>query len=166
MEKTQSKPDYKDKFVAYIDILGWKNLVEASERGTGMPLARLLRELEKFGGDREAALNGPRSSVYADRALDFQVTQVSDCAVISSAASPKGLGAIIFHCYITALNFLASGIMCRGYITMGSVFHERGQPIGTAYQEACGREKGVEIFKFDADDRGTPFIEIDAKVCN
>ena len=34
--------NFKDKFIGFVDILGFKKLVEVAEAGTGMPLAELL----------------------------------------------------------------------------------------------------------------------------
>jgi hypothetical protein len=33
-----SNPEFKDKFIGFMDILGFKKLVEAAETETGMPL--------------------------------------------------------------------------------------------------------------------------------
>ncbi|MEJ1382025.1 MAG: hypothetical protein RPU52_06245 [Candidatus Sedimenticola sp. (ex Thyasira tokunagai)] len=57
------------------------------------------------------------------------------------------------------------GIMCRGYITKGSIYHHNNQVIGTGYQKAYSNESGVSAFKHEADERGTPFVEIDPIVC-
>jgi len=165
MSHLKQEPRFEEKFIAYVDILGWKSLVEASEAGTGIALERLLGELKKFGGSQEPDSQSSHFNVYSNRGLDFCVTQVSDCAVISSAISPRGLDAIISHCWFVALNFLASGIMCRGYITKGRIFHNQGQIIGTGYQQAYEKERGVKFFQQHADDLGTPFIEIDKSVC-
>jgi hypothetical protein len=34
--------DFNEKFIGFVDILGFKNLVEAAENRTGMPLSSLL----------------------------------------------------------------------------------------------------------------------------
>ena len=41
----------KDKFTGFVDILGFKKLVEAAETGAGMPLNNLL---EQFSHDYRA----------------------------------------------------------------------------------------------------------------
>jgi hypothetical protein len=57
--------------------------------------------------------------------------------------------------------------MCRGYITRGSIFHHGNQVIGTGYQKAYKTsEYGVTAFKKEANERGTPFVEIDPVVCD
>jgi hypothetical protein len=67
------------------------------------------------------------------------------------------------------MHLLDSGIMCRGYITRGPIFHTHEHfPIGTGYQRAYEFEAGkrVTAFKRDADERGTPYVEVDRVVCD
>jgi hypothetical protein len=62
------------------------------------------------------------------------------------------------------MRLLESGIMCRGYITRGRIFHTETQVIGTGYQKAFENEGKVAAFKREADERGTPFVEVDRAV--
>ena len=54
--------------------------------------------------------------------------------------------------------------MCRGYITRGNIHHTEDQIIGTGYQRAYEMESQVSVFKVQADERGTPFVEVDNSV--
>lgn len=165
--------DFKEKFIAFVDILGFKSLVEASEAGTGLSVEELSKLLESFGSpdirDRLEKL-GPiccPESKYIERNLDFRLSQVSDCAVISTEISPAGAINLIHHCWGTVLAFLERGIMCRGYITRGRIHHAATQfPIGTGYHNAYAAEGQVSFFKRQADERGTPFVEVDRVVCD
>ena len=56
--------------------------------------------------------------------------------------------------------------MCRGFVTLGNIFHTDDQFVGTGHQKAQERESGGSAFKREADERGTPFIEIDQSVCD
>src|SRR5690606_5277877 len=69
-------------------------------------------------------------------------------------------------CCSAVMGLLALGIMCRGYITRGSIYHNEGQVIGSGYHQAYESEQGVSVFKLEADERGTPFVEVDPIVCN
>jgi len=163
--------EFKDKFVAFIDVLGFEKMVEAAEAGTGMPLTKLLEMLKELGRpeDRERIKkHGPRvcpQSTFVQRDLDFQLTQISDCVVVSCEVSPAGVINLIDHCWGAVIQLLTKGIMCRGYITRGSVYHSGTQVIGTGYQQAFSKEAGVTAFKREADERGTPFVEVDHVVC-
>ena len=62
------------------------------------------------------------------------------------------------------MRLMLEGILCRGSITRGMIFHTENQVIGSGYQEAYMSESAVTAFKKDADERGTPFVELDQKV--
>lgn len=53
--------DYKEKVIAFIDIIGFKDIVEKSESGEGKSLNEILEILKIF--------NKPRDTVCADHYL-------------------------------------------------------------------------------------------------
>lgn len=167
-----SDTEFKDKFIGFVDILGFKELVKAAEAGTGMSLAELLEILNDLGApeDQEHFKKyGPTTcpeSTYVQRDLNFRLTQISDCLVVSSEASPAGVINLVSHCWGAVIKLLTKGILCRGYITRGSVFHTDTQFIGSGYQEACSKEKHVTAFIREAEKSGTPFVEVDPVVCD
>lgn len=172
MKKLMSDTEFKDKFIGFVDVLGFKSIVKAAESGSGMSLPELLELLKELGTpeDREHHIKyGPITcpeSRYIQRHLDFQVTQISDCVVVSSEVSPAGVINLVNHCWGAVIGLLTKGVMCRGYITRGSVHHTGDQIIGSGYEEAYSREAEVAAFKRKADERGTPFVEVDPVVCN
>jgi len=161
---------FSDKFIAFVDILGFKQLVSESEAGRGLPLVELLEALKSLGtgGERSAIEQSGFTwcpvAPYIQNHLDFRVTQISDCAIVSAEVSPAGLVNLVGHCWSAATRLLEQGLMCRGYVTRGSIYHVDGQVVGTGYQKAYSAEPGVAAFKIEADERGTPFIEIDPEV--
>jgi hypothetical protein len=164
--------EFKKKFIGFVDILGFKKLVESAERGMGMPLQEILGLVKELGTPEDHMKFGeyrpmtcPRSKcVQLD--LDFRLTQISDCVVVSVEVSPAGVINLIKHCWGAVIKLLDKGIMCRGYITLGSVYHTDTQIIGSGYQEACHKESHVTAFRREADERGTPFVEVDTVVCD
>ncbi|MDZ7860796.1 MAG: hypothetical protein U5O15_09085 [Candidatus Krumholzibacteriota bacterium] len=162
--------EFKEKFIAYIDILGFKKLTEAAEKGTGPKLSELLEYTKILGatGDKEGykryGITTCPESETIETDIDYQITQVSDCAVISVEISPGAIINLVSSCWTTVLYLLRQGLMCRGYITRGTIYHNGEQVVGTGYQEAYERERGVSAFKRNADERGTPFVEIDKMV--
>jgi len=162
--------EFQRKIIAFIDILGWKSLVQRAESGDGIPLSELVALLDCFGTRKERDTfkkNGPQccpAAQYKARNLDFRLKQESDCAIVSAEISPAGVINLISHCWRTVYRFLEHGIMCRGYIKFGSVYHDERYIIGTGYQEAFDAEAKVTAFKSDADDRGTPFVQVDPEV--
>lgn len=162
--------DFSDKFVAFVDVLGFKNLVAESERGTGIPLRELLELLQKLGTGNERARFEKHGAGWCPMAprvaknLDFRVTQISDCVIVSAEVSPAGVINLVSHCWGAVIELMARGIMCRGYIKRGKVFHTDTQVIGSGYQEAYLAESKVSAFKREADERGTPYVEVDEEV--
>jgi hypothetical protein len=165
--------EFKEKFVAFLDVLGFKNLVEAAEAGTTVPLNDVLEVLRELGSPEERLKfekHGPKvcpQSAYIQRNLDFQITQVSDCFIVSSEISPAGAINLINYCWTVVLLLMDKGFLCRGYITKGPMSHDGDKHFfGTGYHKALNNERNVTAFKRDADERGTPFVEVDRLVCD
>jgi hypothetical protein len=161
---------FTEKFIAFVDVLGFKQHVTASEAGTGLPLPALLDALKGLGTGAERATMERSGFTWCpvapciDKHLDFRVTQISDCVIVSAEVSPAGLVNLVGHCWSAAMKLLQQGLMCRGYVTKGMIYHEDHQVVGTGYQRALEAETGVTAFRIEADERGTPFIEIDSSV--
>lgn len=161
---------FSDKFVAYVDVLGFKNLVAAAEDGSGIALPELLDLLTLLGRGTERARfeqHGPTTCPQAphiERNLDFQVTQISDCVIVSSEVSPAGAINLVSHCWGAVIELLSRGIMCRGYIKRGRMYHTDAQVIGSGYQQAFAAESQVSAFAREANERGTPYVEVDLDV--
>jgi hypothetical protein len=162
---------FKEKFIAYVDILGFKQLVAAVERGERMSLPALVSlTAEKLGrpnARRFFEQYGPRlcpAASYIQKDLDFVVTQVSDCAIFSAEVSPAGGINLIGEVWLAVTELLVQGHLCRGYITRGNICHTEKLLLGTGYQNAFANESGVKAFQRNADERGTPFVEVDATV--
>lgn len=161
---------FTDKFIGFVDILGFKSLVRASQEGRGPTLSQLTEAVKKLGTEEDRKhieKYGPTTCPCAPRLrhdLDFQITQASDCVIVSAEVSPAGVINLVNHCWAACIELLAMGLMCRGYIKRGPIYHTKDHQIGTGLNDAIEREKQVSIFKRDADDRGTPFIEVDRNV--
>jgi hypothetical protein len=162
--------DFKDKFIAFVDILGFKDLVARAERGEGMPLAKILELLPKLGraGAREFfERHGPQICPVAPhirRDLDFLATQVSDCVIMSAEVSPAGGINLVNQSWLAVTEMLTKGLLCRGYITRGKIYHTRDRFVGSGYHQALAGESAVTAFRNGSNERGTPFVEIDASV--
>jgi len=163
--------EFKEKFIGFIDVLGFKGMVEAAEAGQENTLNQVLQILSEYGSARARdrfSKYGPMTcpeSGRLQRDLDFRATSVSDSLIISSEISQAGVINLIQHCWAAVLCFLQKGVMCRGYITRGLIFHTETQFVGTGYQKAYENESKVAAFKRNADERGTPFVEVDRVVC-
>jgi hypothetical protein len=161
---------FEEKFIGFMDILGFKGLVAAAETGTGPTLDEVIRwtkelgsvenkySIEKYGGT--ICPCSPRIS----KNLSFEITQISDCVIVSSEISPAGAVNLVNHGWGAIISLLRHGLMCRGYITKGKIHHRGETVIGTGYQRAYEKESQVRAFKVESDERGTPFVEVDNAV--
>lgn len=165
-----SKDHFGDKFVAFVDILGFTSMVKNAENGGSPTIAQLIDAAALLGSNEtERAYEKHGFAVCPcapcmSRNLNFRVTQVSDCAVISAEVSPAGLINLLVHCATSCMKLMNLGFMCRGYVTKGTVYHANGQIVGSGYMDASEKEKQVSIFRQTADERGTPFIEVDSEL--
>ena len=95
------------------------------------------------------------------RNIDFQIFQAFDSVVVSTEVSPLGVINLLWHCSSACIRLLTKGIMCRGYIKKGLIHHRGSEVYGSAHVDAVAKEKTVSFHKESADERGTPFIEVD-----
>jgi hypothetical protein len=162
--------EFKEKFIGFVDILGFKQLVASAESGNGISLPEILELVEKLGraGERQRfERHGARmcpAAPFVQRDLDFRATQVSDCVILSAELSPAGGINLIDQAWMAVTELLVRGILCRGYITRGKIYHTDTQFIGSGYQQAYDGEGKVVAFRRNAEERGTPFVEIDNSV--
>lgn len=167
-----SQPQLYEKFIAYVDILGFESTVESLEKPEGVNLSDLLDYCSKLAQEshiKNVASYGPiicPESRYNSRDLDYEVTQFSDCVVVSTEVSPAGIINLLQHVSACVFGLMTKGVMVRGYITKGKIYHRGGQPIGPGYQRAWRMEREVKAFLFPLDNTSTPFVEIDKHVVN
>jgi hypothetical protein len=159
----------RDKFIAFVDILGFTNMVEAAEENGGdvtlaLDLARALGTPSGAAKIQEFGHIICPAAPFMEKGVRFEVTQVSDCAVVSCEVSPAGLITLVHHCVTAAMTVVSKGGLCRGIITKGSIFHEAGQFLGNGYMEAFKAERSVAFRQSDISETGTPFIQLDPAV--
>ena len=163
-------PHFRDKFVAFMDILGFSSMVNSAEQRGEPALLELLdlcSALENQSHRQTVLQYGPvicPESQYTARDLDYEVTRISDSVIVSAEVSPAGAINIVFHLWSVAFNLLSRGVMLRGSITRGSIYHKEKNFLGSGPHEAIDQEKAVRVFQLPDDDTSTPFIEIDTEV--
>ena len=158
---------FEEKFIGFVDILGFKSMVAAAEAGEGPALSEIIGWTKTLGSadDKQAIEKyGPTicpCALQIREDLAFEITQISDCVIVSSEVSPAGLINLANHCWGAVINLLRHGLMCRGYITKGMIYHQGGHLMGSGYQRAYKNESEVSAFKREANERGTPYVEVD-----
>lgn len=120
---------YKERYVAFLDLLGFKALVGAAEKEQGEHL-RLKGTLERLS---QTLCDIPR--------LNFRFTHFSDCIIITSDVVPEALETIFSSVETLTRNLLQYDVLIRGGITRGGAFHSTQYVYGTAVNRAAVIEK-------------------------
>jgi len=125
---------YAERYVAFVDILGFKEIIRQSEHG-GRMFEALVKSLTSMG-DRNKDLE----SVLGE---DFKVQNFSDAVVLSEKVTARGLSHLLYEIQELALSLLPSGLLIRGGISKGSLYHEGSVVFGPAFLEAYRLESSV-----------------------
>ena len=132
----------QEKAVAFIDILGFKEL-----------LRRLAHGDEALLEDIKDSLQGLRAFGRVAEELSFpyrfpawQATAFSDNIVLSDEPTSLGVGRVVESTLMIASMLLERGILSRGGIVIGPLFHEEGIVFGLGLVEAYELEKSVAVY--------------------
>jgi len=162
-------PRFEEKFIAFIDLLGFKEMVRKAENDEGKSLKQILDVMDCLNNTSNAlSLREFGPTIFPDLPsnspnLGFESTQVSDCVIISFEKSLSGAINIIHHCASIVFKLLSIGILVRGHILIGTIYHSNNCFLGSGYQNAYVRE-GKTTFMANEGAEGTPFVEVDADV--
>lgn len=126
---------YRDKYVAFVDILGF---------------AELVREADK-DEDRLAAVVDALNTVstvappsHAETGLMSQ--NFSDSLILSAHATPDGLWHLLLTLDRLSWNLLCIGILARGGVAHGRIHHDEKIVFGVGVNEAYRLESTVAKF--------------------
>ena len=141
---------YQDRIVAFVDIIGFKAIVEKTVNDQ----AYFNRIIDSIAEIRDQFLKHPNSE-FQKKARDLfydpfvlpdyktMVLQVSDSMVISKLANVHGaLEALVLDIALTIHILIKHGLLCKGCIEYGKVYHTDEYIIGPGYTAAyLGEEK-------------------------
>jgi hypothetical protein len=139
-----SNAEYSDRLVCFIDILGFRNMVDKTVGDDGADQNELITEIKdifKVGQyfikpDEDDELNA-----------DVRVTWFSDSIVLSFDYTSESQ---IFHRLLSLqwmlINFAYRGVLCRGGIAQGKIVHTEEMIFGPAMNEAYDLENNAAIF--------------------
>jgi hypothetical protein len=124
---------YSDRYIAFIDILGFAALIDRSTRDPTLPM-QLFRALEL--GASASPAHGPPS--YPD-GLSYaapMITNFSDSIVVSAEGTPHGLMTVLEISRAFACLLLQYGLLTRGGVAGGPLLHESNVIFGPAMVSA------------------------------
>ncbi len=120
---------YPEKYVAFIDMLGFRKFVESADTS-----AEAREALAKIVGIF-------RTTIGAHEGLGVRVTHFSDSLIVSSERSERGLNAMLSGCTWLALNLVQYAVLLRGGIAVGGITHEADVLFGMGVNRAYAFEK-------------------------
>ncbi len=132
---TDTETIYSDRYVAFVDILGFSDIVRNSETSPRQASA-LSKILERTASNRGETFR-------AQAADDFKAQAFSDCLVISENATRGALVHLLQVVTFHALDLMSNGILTRGGIAKGKLYHSDKIVLGPALLEAYRLESRV-----------------------
>ncbi len=136
---------FEQRAVAYIDVLGFKQLVNQSDKNSEFLL--ILSDLVKLLVDEIPTYN---RMARISLARIPRYTTVSDSIILSTPLENEsmlydGLITVVLRSIELILFLLNKGFLVRGGISVGNFYHDESQSIivGPAYQEAVAIEESI-----------------------
>lgn len=131
--------EFEDRAVAFIDILGFKTLVNdaAENEQTRQLLAHLVELLESAIPRFDARVDSSVPKHLIPRHL-----YISDCIILSAPITDSemtwynGVSTVVMRAIQLSHLFFKEGFLLRGGISAGKLWHTETNIIGPAYQEA------------------------------
>jgi hypothetical protein len=125
---------YSDRYVAFVDILGFSDIVRRSEKDqTTIRIDALAKALVDIGAWHPSI----------NESDDFQFQSFSDSIVMSSAATLTGLAHIFYSITELTLRLLSDGLLIRGAVAKGKLHHKQAVIFGPSLLEAYNLEHTI-----------------------
>lgn len=137
--ETVPKVKFEDRAVAFIDVLGFKQVVDAAGQGgqEHTELESLIDVLESAVPKLDGTVNHTVPKDLIPKHL-----YISDCIILSAPLtssqmpSYRGLSILVMRVIQISHILLSRGYLLRGGISVGGVWHTDSNIVGPAYQEA------------------------------
>ncbi len=133
-------PIYENRILAFVDILGFKNMVQISASNIQEQI-RLMKAMDIIHSYKTFNDEGPDGGL---RKYGVQVTTFSDSAILSYPISFDGG---LFHVLIDLIHLQMElallGIFIRGGVSIGAAYHNEFNAFGPAMVDAYELESNV-----------------------
>jgi hypothetical protein len=141
MGEMRPAAEYSNRFVAFVDILGFSEAVRSIEATPKM--------FERIRSTQVAMRNisedPSRINLFGSLlSPNPQITGFSDCIVISAPDQPFGLWYVAVVVLDISRLFLSElGLMIRGGLSYGPLYHQQSSVFGRAFLEAYELERDI-----------------------
>lgn len=137
---------YENRFVAFLDILGFKELIyKIEDEGKESSDFKRVRSVLNFLHEESVESNGQHDlPIYEQKENhilekelgDPRISYISDCVIISTESTFDGFKALCNKLTKFSTDIACDGIFMRGAITHGKIYHHGPMLFGSAYQRA------------------------------
>jgi hypothetical protein len=136
---------YENRLVAFVDLLGFKKLVEDADGGGAESFAQLA---DLLGFMKQVETDVRQKQTHFKEVMDsLEATAISDSLIISVKFDPEQPQAILgFLYYLKSLQVRLVGdhkMLVRGYVCLGKLYHHDNILFGVPYMKAYCSEKKV-----------------------
>jgi hypothetical protein len=129
MARKKKTPQYEQRLILFLDFLGFKEIVAATEDDPGA-LNRLLAAMDSVGDINEGEAKSSQ-----------RVTQFSDSLVVSYRIDePSAVFWLLWGMALAVLDLAHRGYLVRGGVTMGPLIHNKQHLVGPAMVRAYEME--------------------------
>ena len=126
---------YDERYVAFVDILGFAEIVRKIEHDTtNRRYDALVKTLTDIGSFNQETVN---------ESDDFQFQSFSDSVIMSTAATHTGLLHLLYLISNLSLRLLSNGLLMRGAIAEGKLHHDQFVMFGPAFLVAYNIETNI-----------------------
>ena len=140
--------NYENRIVLFLDILGFRSIIDKTvdklEDNTS-GIQELYDKLEEIKAFLDSRLK--QKEVFDDKNFSMRVTQFSDSIIISFINDDNTtLLKLIRTIQELIINFVNSGMLCRGSISYGKLIHDNQIIFGPALNDAYETETKAAMY--------------------
>jgi hypothetical protein len=150
----QSETIMEERFVAFLDILGFTEAVKRIEKNNNPENNELRRVKSILNFMSEETTESNYSAdlpIYVkkgDELIEYELgdprlTYVSDCIIISAEPTLDGFKGLSRKIHKITADLASDGFFCRGAITKGKLFHRDKVLFGSSYIKAYELEEKI-----------------------
>ena len=147
----------EDRFVAFVDILGFKNILARVEENFDSEEFKRLESVLNFmneethdpnySADLPVYEKSECGEFLIEKELgDPRLTYISDCIIISAEPTLDGFKGLSRKIHKITADLAYDGIFCRGAISKGKMYHQQRVLFGSAYLRAYYLEENEARF--------------------
>ncbi len=146
MAKPAPGPEYEDRLLGFVDILGWTRLVERSlsDQTSRDLVARGVDVIESGMGLQRASAAGAALGKKYD--ADARYTFISDTFIMSTPAKSTNAPYFTMGLADVCCQLLELGLASRGAIVVGKLVHDGNRVYGPILAPAAHLEKCEAVF--------------------